>query len=218
MARSSANSARLIRPSSPASTGAISAGRIAVINRTSRSWSRLYRFGFTPWQRYATAAAASIAARLDREQAERSRPLGRALGLGCGRGLYTAELGRRGWQAVGIEDVPAAIQAARAKSRGAAGLSYLAGDLTRLPSARPGTSGFFLDIGCFQGLDARQRQSEGDGVSALANRGATLLLSFGPSRWRWLVQGASQEKVQTAFAGWQMLASEPAGTAGRAGR
>ena len=52
-------------------------------------------------------------------------------------------------------------------------------------------------------------------MSALANPGATaLLLSFGPSRWRWLVEGASQEEVQTAFAGWQMLASKPAGTAG----
>jgi hypothetical protein len=41
-----------------------------------------------------------------------------------------------------------------------------------------------------------------------------LLLSFGPSRWRWLVEGASQEEVQTAFAGWEMLAAEPAETAG----
>jgi hypothetical protein len=40
------------------------------------------------------------------------------------------------------------------------------------------------------------------------------MLSFGPSRWRWLVGGASQEEVQTAFAGWEMLASEPADTAG----
>ena len=130
-------------------------------------------------------------------------------------GLYTRELARRGWEAVGIDYVPAAIEAAAAKSRGAAGLSYLVGDVTRLPSARLGTFDFFLDIGCFQGLDAGQRQSEGEGVSALANRGATvLLLSFGPSRWRWLVEGASQEEVQTAFAGWEMLASEPADTAG----
>ena len=48
-----------------------------------------------------------------------------------------------------------------------------------------------------------------------ANPGATLLmLSFGPSRWRWLVEGASQEEIETAFAGWEMLASEPADTAG----
>ena len=110
--------------------------------------------------------------------------------------------------------MPAAIEAAAAKSQGAAGLSYVVGDVTRLPSVRLGTFDFFLDIGCFQGLDAGQRLSQGEGVSALANPAATmLLLSFGPSRWRWLVGGASQE-VETAFAGWEMLAVEPADTAG----
>jgi SAM-dependent methyltransferase len=179
------------------------------------NYARLYRFGITPWERYGTAAAASIAARLDREETERSRPLGRALDLGCGRGQYTPELARRGWEAVGIDYVPAAIEAAAAKSRGVDGLSYVVGDVTRLPAAGLGTFDFFLDIGCFQGLDAGQRQSEGEGVSALANPGATvLLLAFGPSRWQWLVEGASQEEVQAAFAGWEMLAAEPADTAG----
>ena len=179
------------------------------------NYARLYRFGITPWERYRTAAAASITALLDREEAERSRPLGRALDLGCGRGQYTRELARRGWQAVGIDYVPAAIEAAAAKSRGVDGLSYLVGDVTRLSSASLGTFGFFLDIGCFQGLGARGRLAEGEGISALARPGATLLLlSFGPSRWRSLVGGASQQEVQEAFAGWQMLTAEPADTAG----
>jgi SAM-dependent methyltransferase len=179
------------------------------------NYARLYRFGITPWERYGTAAAASIAALLDREETERSRPLGRALDLGCGRGQYTPELARRGWEAVGIDYVPAAIEAAAAKSQGVDGLGYVVGDVTRLPSAHLGTFDFFLDIGCFQGLDAGQRLSQGKGVSALANPGATLLLlSFGPGRWRSLVGGASQEQVETAFAGWEMLAVEPAGTAG----
>jgi SAM-dependent methyltransferase len=179
------------------------------------NYARMYRFGITPWERYGTAAAASIAALLDREETGRSRPLGCALDLGCGRGQYTPELARRGWEAVGIDYVPAAIEAAAAKSRGVDGLSYVLGDVTRLPSANLGTFDFFLDIGCFQGLDAGQRLSQGKGVSALANPGATLLLlSFGPGRWRPLVGGASQAEVETAFAGWQMLAVELAGTAG----
>ena len=179
------------------------------------NYARLYRFGITPWERYRTAAAASITALLDREETERSRPLGRALDLGCGRGQYTPELARRGWEAVGIDNVPAAIEAAAAKNRGVAGLSYVVGDVTQLPSVGLGTFDFFLDIGCFQGLDAGQRLSMGAGVSALANPGATvLLLSFGPGRWRWLLEGASQEEVQTAFAGWEMLAVKPADTAG----
>ena len=179
------------------------------------NYARMYRFGFTPWERYATAAASSIAALLDREEAGRSRPLGRALDLGCGRGLYTSELARRGWETVGIDRVPAAIEAAQAKSRGVNGLSYLVGDVTQLSSARLGMFDFFLDIGCFQGLNAGQHLSQGGGVSQLANHGATLLLlSFGPGRWRPLVGGASQEEVETAFAGWEMLAAEPADTAG----
>jgi SAM-dependent methyltransferase len=179
------------------------------------SYARMYRFGITPWERYATAAAARIAALLDREEAGRSRPLGRALDLGCGRGLYTPELARRGWEAVGIDSVPAAIGAAQAKSQGVTGLSYLVGDVTQLPSANLGTFDFFLDIGCFQGLDARQRRAEAEGAGALASPGATLLmLSFGPSRWRWLTGGVSPEEVETAFAGWELLASEPAEVAG----
>ena len=178
-------------------------------------YARMYQFGFTPWERYGTAAAASITALLDREETGRSRPLGRALDLGCGRGQYTPELARRGWEAVGIDSVPAAIEAAAAKSRGVAGLRYVVGDVTRLEPARLGTFDFFLDVGCFQGLDAEQRLAEGKGAGALANPGATLLLlSFGPSRWRRLLEGASREEVETAFAGWEMLAAEPADTAG----
>jgi SAM-dependent methyltransferase len=179
------------------------------------NYARLYRFGITPWERYATAAAASTSVLLDREESERARPLGRALDLGCGRGQYTPQLARRGWQAVGIDYVPAAIEAAAANSRGTAGLSYVVGDVTRLPAALLGTFDFFLDIGCFQGLDARQRLAQGQGVSELANPGATvLLLSFGPGRWRSLVGGASRQEVQTAFASWEMLAAEPADTTG----
>ena len=178
-------------------------------------YARMYQFGFTPWERYGTAAAASITALLDREETGRSRPFGRALDLGCGRGQYTPELARRGWEAVGIDSVPAAIEAAAAKSRGVAGLRYVVGDVTRLEPARLGTFDFFLDVGCFQGLDAEQRLAEGRGAGALANPGATLLLlSFGPSRWRRLLEGASREEVETAFAGWEMLAAEPADTAG----
>lgn len=177
------------------------------------NYARMYRFGITPWERYGRAAAASIAARLDREEAERARPLGRALDLGCGRGQFTPELARRGWEAVGIDVVPAAIEAAKAKN--ARGVTYLVGDVTDLPSAGLGTFDLFLDIGCFQGFDAGQRLAEGRGVSGLANPGATLLmLAFGPTRLRSLVGGVSRAEVEAAFAGWELLAVEPADTAG----
>jgi len=177
------------------------------------NYARMYRWGFTPWERYRQAAAASINALLDREEVDRARPLGRALDLGCGRGLYTTELARRGWDAVGIDYVPRAIEAAQRK--GIAGVTFVEGDVTRLSSSDLGTFDFFLDIGCLQGLDAQQRLDEGRGVTALANTGASLLLlAFGVTHLRSLIGGVSQAEVQAAFADWELMAVSSADTAG----
>ncbi|KAA2265831.1 class I SAM-dependent methyltransferase [Solihabitans fulvus] len=173
----------------------------------------MYRFGMTPWESYGEAARDSISTVLDREEVDRPRPLGRALDLGCGRGQFTPELARRGWEAVGIDYVPAAIEAARA--RGDAGVTYVQGDVTDLPAANLGTFDFFLDIGCFQGFDAEQRQAVGRGVTALAEPDATLLmLAFGPTRLRSLVGGTSRDEVEAAFPDWELVAVEPAATSG----
>ena len=172
-----------------------------------------YRLGFTPWERYGRAAAASIATLLDREESERPRPPGRALDLGCGRGQYTVELARRGWAAVGIDNVPRAIDAA--SRSGVPGATFVVGDVTDLASAGLGSFDFFVDVGCFQGLTAEQRLAEGRGVSALADRRATLLmLAFGPTGLRSVVGGVSRAEVEAAFPGWELLSVEPAQTTG----
>jgi SAM-dependent methyltransferase len=172
-----------------------------------------YRLGFTPWERYRTAAAPSIAAILDREEAERPGPRGRALDLGCGRGVYTVELARRGWEAVGIDNVARAVDAANRK--GIPGATFVVGDVTDLESARLGTFDFFLDVGCFQGLSTPERLAAGRGVSALSDPGATLLLlAFGPTRARSVVGGLSRADVESAFPGWEMLSVEAADTTG----
>ena len=176
------------------------------------NYARMYRLGITPWEGYAEAAAPSVAAVLDREEAGRTPPLGRALDLGCGRGQYTPELTRRGWDAVGIDLVPRAIEEAR--RRDPAG-TYVVGDVTDLPGARLGAFDLFLDVGCFQGLAPAQRGAEARGVTALARPGATvLMLAFGPSRWRRLVEGVSEEEITGAFDAWHLLDVRDADTAG----
>jgi SAM-dependent methyltransferase len=178
----------------------------------STGYALAYRFGITPWERYAKAAASSIGALLDREEAERSQPLGRVLDLGCGRGVYTHELARRGWQAVGVDNVPRAIDAANRSS--VAGARFVVGDVTDL-APDLGTFDFFFDVGCFQGLSSEQRLAEGRGVSALANPGATLLmLEFQASSMRSVVGGVTRADVEAAFPGWEMLSVEPADTTG----
>jgi SAM-dependent methyltransferase len=179
----------------------------------STGYALAYRFGITPWERYGRVAAASIGALLDREEAERPRPPGRALDLGCGRGQKTHELARRGWEAVGIDNIPRAIDAAN--RRGLSGATFVVGDVTDLAPADLGTFDFFLDAGCSQGLSSEQRLAEGRGVSALSHPGATLLmLAFQPTRMRSVAGGVSRAEVEAAFPGWDMLSVEPAETAG----
>jgi SAM-dependent methyltransferase len=172
-----------------------------------------YRFGFTPWERYGKTAAASIGALLDREEAERSRPLGRALDLGCGRGQKTHELARRGWVAVGLDNIPRAIDAAN--RTGVSGATFVVGDVSNLAPGELGTFDFFLDAGCFQHLNSEERLATGRGVSALANPGATLLmLEFQATRARFLVGGVTTTEVEAALPGWEMLSVEPAEATG----
>ena len=171
----------------------------------------LYRAGLRPWEGYREAARTSVDAVLDREQVERTPPWGRALDLGCGRGQYTPELARRGWDVVGVDVVEQAIREARAANRD---VTYVVGDVTALDAQRLGSFDFFLDVGCFQGLGGTRRAAMGECVTALANPGATLLsLCFGP-RLRLLTEGVSRADVEAAYPGWDLVADEPADTAG----
>lgn len=178
------------------------------------SYRHLYRWGITPWERYVRASHESIAAMLDREEAERGGVPGRALDLGCGRGLYTRELARRGWEAVGVDVVERAISEARSVDvTGSA--AYVVGDVTDLGASGLGGFDLFLDVGCFQGLDAAQRDAVGREVTAAARPGATLLmLQFGPSPWARLVEGVSQEQIEAAFDDWTTESVEAAETHG----
>lgn len=173
----------------------------------------MHRLGYRPWERYHRLAATSITARLDAEEHDRTPPFGRALDLGCGRGLYTAELGRRGWDAVGVDVVPTAIRAAQAAR--SERTSFVLGDVTRLTELDVGRFDLFLDVGCLQSLDADGRAALGRGVTALANPGATLLINaFDRTRLASVVGGITRAEVIAAFPAWMLLTSEPAPVTG----
>jgi len=179
----------------------------------STAYALAYRLGITPWEGAAAAAAASFGALLDREEAERSRPLGRALDLGCGRGAHTHELARRGWQAVGLDNVPRAIQAATSKAASSA--TFEVSDVTDLRAERLGGYDFFLDVGCLHGLRPAERIAAGRGISSIANPGATLLmLAFQPTRAPFLPRGVTEADITEVFPAWELLTMEPADTTG----
>lgn len=169
--------------------------------------------GSTP-DRPGSPASPSLTQWLDREELERDHPLGRALDVGCGRGQHVPELVRRGWEVVGIDYAPRAIDAAR--RQGIDGATFLVGDVTDLPVNDLGSFDFFFDIGCFQHLDAAQRAGAGRGLSTVANPGATLLMmAFSrPTPIGSFVTGTTPGDVQAAFPGWDLLSVDDAPTDG----
>jgi SAM-dependent methyltransferase len=176
-----------------------------------------YRLGVTPWERAGEGGALQLGLLLDREEAERSRPPGRALDLGCGTGNHTRELAARGWDAVGVDVVETALVKARARE-GDTGARFVAGDVTRLHELELGSFDFFLDIGCFHGLSATDRPAMASAVSAAANPGATLLtLCFTRRPVPLLPSGASRDDLAAAYEGWTVVDQEPADTTGLPG-
>jgi SAM-dependent methyltransferase len=173
-----------------------------------------YWLGMTPWEHAAAhpPAARHILALFEREEQGHEPPYGRALDLGCGRGHWTVTLAQRGWQVTGVELVPKAVHAARARAS-AAGVEVqiVQGDVTALRDAGVG-SGFRLvfDFGTVHGLTRHQRLAVGREVSEVAADEATvLMLAWAPGHRGPLPRGASREELEEAFAGWTVTDDEP---------
>ena len=170
----------------------------------------LYAVGFTPWEQMAQPPVADqIAGLFAREEEGRSPPYGAALDLGCGSGIWSVELARRGWDVTGVDFVPKALRRARERAEEAGvEVRLVQGDVTDLGAAGVG-SGFelLLDFGCFHDeLSDDERRREGREAAAVATPGATLaLMAWKPGRRGPLPRGASREEIQAAFAGWRFI-------------
>lgn len=177
-----------------------------------------YRLGFTPWERAGEAGAEQLERLLDREQQERTAPLGRALDLGCGTGRHTLELAERGWTAVGVDSVERALDKARSRPD-ASRVRFVLGDVTDLSAASVGTGfEFVLDVGCFHGLSDEQRLRYGRAVTEASTPEATLLmLAFRPGRRIAMPRGASRSDIEAALLTWTVVAEEPADASGLPG-
>lgn len=115
-------------------------------------------------------------------------PPGRALDLGCGSGTNVITLAQHGWQATGIDFVPAAIRSARRKARiSAAAVNFIMADVTD-PSNFSGLYDLVLDMGCYHSLSQSQREDyRRNLLQILAPGGTYLLYAFtgqkqGPAR------------------------------------
>jgi len=174
----------------------------------------LYRIGFTPWEHGLAQAAVAeqISAMYAREEAGRQPPYGRALDLGCGSGIHSVELARRGWQVTGIDLVEQAVERARARAVEArVDVRFVPGDVTDLARTDVG-SGYrlLLDFGMVHGLTDEQRVGVARGVDAVAAPDASfLVLAFPPGSRGPLPRGMSRGDIETLYAGWQVSDETP---------
>jgi len=133
------------------------------------------------------------------------RPPGRALDLGCGTGTDAIYVAQQGWDVVGVDFVPEAIETATQRAS-VAGSSprFVVGDVTQLRHA--GVDGPFdlvLDTGCFHGIAAGLRGSYAAEVAAVAAPGADFYvagLSDPPATWRLMgARGVTADDLRRHF-------------------
>lgn len=173
-----------------------------------------YRLGVAPWERAAEhpAAAEHIAALFDREEEQRDPPYGEALDLGCGSGIWSVELARRGWSVTGVDNAPQALERARERVREAGvDVRLIEADATDLQAAGVG-GGFQLvwDFGTVHGLTSRQREAVGREVSVVTAPGSDLLMvAWAPGRRGPLPRGMSRADVENTYRGWSIVDDEP---------
>jgi cyclopropane fatty-acyl-phospholipid synthase-like methyltransferase len=108
-----------------------------------------------------------------------AHPPGRALDLGCGTGTNVITLAQNGWEAVGVDFAPRAIQLAQRKIKKAGVKAEVrVGDVTQLEGVQ-GPFNLILDMGCYHNLTARGRKAYLlQAESLLVDGGSLLLYTF----------------------------------------
>ena len=125
-------------------------------------------------------------------------PPGKALDLGCGTGTNAITLARHGWRVTGVDFIPNAILAARAKAaRSGFAIDFLVESVTDL-SGLSGPFDYVLDIGCLHALKEEDRTRYAANVSRLLGPQAWYMLyAWLPRRWEGGVAGISMEEVES---------------------
>ncbi|GAB3046780.1 hypothetical protein GCM10027053_00570 [Intrasporangium mesophilum] len=163
----------------------------------------MYRLRLRPWEIDADPPELVAAATAPREVRGQASP--RALDLGCGSGRQSLLLARHGWDVVGVDFVEQAVHTARQRLS-EAGLPgrFVVGDVRRLDELDlGGPFDLVLDLKCFHGLKAPDRERYVRAVASVVTPGGTyLLFALPPSTTRRLLgapAGVGQQEVAELF-------------------
>jgi methyl halide transferase len=106
-------------------------------------WDERYRQGNLPWE------TREPSTELRRVVAEEKIAPCRAIDLGCGTGAHAVWLAQQGFDVVGVDLSPTAIERARARAASArVQARFIAADMLNLPDPGP-LFPFFFDRGCY---------------------------------------------------------------------
>jgi SAM-dependent methyltransferase len=155
-------------------------------------------------------------------------PPGRMLDLGCGTGTNCLTLAKLGWQTVGVDFAPLAIDLANQKARAMAdeiaraggSVRFLLGDVTKLvPPAPDERFSLLLDIGCLNGIPPALRGDYARVAAEQARPGALFLLyAHFPSERADRPFGCTPEEIDQLFASTFHLERRELGSAPQGGQ
>ncbi len=114
-------------------------------SRHQADWNESYAQGFLPWD---TGKPDPILTKF--VESGHVKP-GRALEVGCGTGTNSLWLASRGFDILGVDVAPLAVEKARAKQAGATGCRFESVDFLATPPG--GLYDFIFDRGCFHTFD-----------------------------------------------------------------
>lgn len=178
-----------------------------------RLYELAYRLGVTPWKQAGrdSGFVMQLCSLLDQESVELPTPA-KALDMGCGTGEHSIDLAKRGWKVTGLDSVERAVEQAWSKARAAnVDAEFLQADVTDFSEVVGTGYRLALDVGCFHGLNGRDRHLYARELTAVSNPGAILLMfAFSPGRRGPLPSGASRADVEQTFTEWRVVGDEDA--------
>ncbi len=196
---------------------------MAFDNEVQESFNEHYRSGNTPWD-----SGISPLELLAAVTGPDALAPGRILDIGCGTGTNCLTLARLGWQAVGVDFAPLAIERANQKAAAVAdeiarvggSVSFRQADVTQLTPPDPDERyTLMLDLGCLNGVPPPLRADYARTVAQQAMPGALFLLyAHFPNSNRNRPPGCTPEELDQLLGAEFHLERRELGTAPQGGR